>query len=63
MNSFTRRMVRDAEALAKAREKDPSLNKSIHPRVVNGRTRHEKVNTAKPPTERGLERVLRGRAK
>lgn len=53
MHPFTKRMVRNAEALAAAREKDPSLNRSIHPRVVRskgqaiGRTRYDKVNTCK----------------
>jgi hypothetical protein len=48
-NKYTARMLREAETLAKMRAKDPSLNKSIHPRVVRGRTAHTKVNTAKPP--------------
>lgn len=48
MNKFTERCLAQAEALAKSRARDPSKNRSIHPRVVNGRIKHEKVNTSKP---------------
>ena len=36
---------------------------SIHPRVVNGRTVHPKVNTAKPKTKAPLHRAIAGLAK
>lgn len=60
MNSFTARKLREADTLARMRSKDPSLNKSIHPRVKKqgqgiGRTVHAKgdgltpSNTAKEP--------------
>ena len=48
MHPFTARMVKIAKSLKEARQANPSLNRSIHPRVVNGRTRFEKVNTHKP---------------
>ena len=47
MHPFTKKSIERANALKKAREKDPSLNRSIHKRVVNGRTRFAKVNTCK----------------